>query len=100
MTTFVLADLFEVEPMSVHVPDHVYEADTSFEWIPCPVCDGTRWIECYGSAWDTRNRPDLNFAYKPCNRCHQMGKVLDFPNLPSCLKARYSEPYTFIQTAA
>ena len=80
--SFVLADLFDVESMSLEIPDHVLENEPGLELVPCPECDGVGSIACYGlspygesaAAW---NRPDLNLVYKPCIRCNQFGEVLD-----------------------
>ena len=77
--SFVLADLFEVTARELLVPDHVLEEDQGLEYVPCSACDGQGWIECYSSAWGSScevwGRPDLNFSYKPCTRCHCEGEV-------------------------
>jgi len=78
--SFVLADLFDVEAHSLDVPDHVIEADPMFDWIVCPACNGERWVEVAGSAWEEAclawGRPDLSKSIKPCLRCLD-GEVLD-----------------------
>jgi len=84
--SFVLADLFDVNALELTAPDHVIEADTSFEWTVCPDCDGQEWVEveCSAYAKSARawGRPDLARGYKPCLRCNQQGEVLDLPLEP------------------
>jgi hypothetical protein len=49
--SFVLADLFEVESMTLDIPDHVYEDDPLLEWVVCPCCEGEKWLEVEGNGW-------------------------------------------------
>ena len=80
--SFVLADLFGVESMSLEIPDHVLESEPGLELVPCSECDGVGSFACYGlspygdsaRAW---HRPDLDLVYKPCLRCNQQGEVLE-----------------------
>ena len=92
--SFVLADLFDVTALELLTPDHVLEGDQGLEYVPCSACDGQGWIECYGSAYSLScglwGRPDLNFTYKPCTRCHCEGEVLDFT--PTVLELDVSLP--------
>ena len=91
--SFVLADLFDVESMSLEIPDHVLESEPGLEWIACPECDGQGWLGCYGlspygdaaNAW---HRPDLDLVYKPCLRCSQQGNVLDISSNKSMLQLK------------
>jgi hypothetical protein len=84
--SFVLASLFEVESMTLEVPDHVLESDPSLEWVTCPSCDGDKWLETEGNGWCDALFSDprrayayraLNRAYKVCGRCSGSGEVLD-----------------------
>jgi hypothetical protein len=84
--SFVLASLFDVEAMSNDIPDHVYEADPSLEWVTCPCCDGEKWLEVEGNVWTKALFSDprrayahrhLNHSYKVCGRCNGVGEVLD-----------------------
>jgi hypothetical protein len=86
---FVLADVFDVEAMSLDIPDHVLESDPSLEWVTCPCCDGERFVEVERNGWvsalfsDSRRAlayRNLNSSYKMCGRCSGVGEVLD--NLP------------------
>lgn len=86
--TFVLADLFDAESMSLDIPDHVYESDPSLEWVTCPCCDGEKWLEVEGNVWtkalfaDPRQAyayRNLNSSFKLCGRCGGVGEVLDAP---------------------
>ena len=99
--SFVLADLFTVTALELVAPDHVHEADPDLVLSPCPACGGEGWLECYGSAWaascDAWGRPDLNFTYKPCGRCHGEGEVLTLsestpaaPPAPDCERCQDS----------
>lgn len=78
--SWVLADTFEVDALELFAPDHVIEADSAFEWVVCPECDGQEWIEvecaAYADSARAWGRPDLAKAYKPCLRCNQQGEVL------------------------
>jgi hypothetical protein len=75
--TFVLADLFDVETMTLDVPDCVYESDPSLEWVTCPACEGAKWVEVEGSAWHNPAWLFHNFSsLKPCERCGTHGEVL------------------------
>jgi hypothetical protein len=84
--SFVLASLFDVESMTLDIPDHVLEADESLEYVCCPVCDGEKWLEVEGNVWvsalfsDARRayaHRHLNSSYKVCGRCSGVGEVLD-----------------------
>jgi hypothetical protein len=84
--SFVLASLFDVEAMSLDIPDHIYESDPSLEWVTCPCCDGEKWLEVEGNIWtkvlfsDSRRayaHRHLNHSYKVCGRCSGVGEVLD-----------------------
>jgi hypothetical protein len=84
--SFVLASLFDVEAMSLDIPDHVYESDPSLEWVTCPCCDGEKWLEVEGNIWTKALFADhrmayahrrLNHSYKVCGRCSGVGEVLD-----------------------
>ena len=76
-SSWVLADLFDVVSLELLTPDHVLEAAPELAYVPCSACDGQGWLESYGSAWGASctawGRPDLNFTYKPCTRCHTEG---------------------------
>jgi hypothetical protein len=110
--TFVLADLFTVEPHSTEVPDHILESDPSLEWVTCPCCDGELWLETEGNGWTTALFSDhrrayahrhLNHSYKLCERCNGVGEVLDFLTSPvpphALLKAPQSSSSTFLHAA-
>ena len=73
--SFVLADLFDVESMSLEVPDHALEDEPGLEWVVCPICNGKGWIEGSPSIWT--GRPTA----RPCPRCRCRGEVLDFPTV-------------------
>jgi hypothetical protein len=73
--SFVLADLFDVAAMSYPVPDHLLEDEPELEWILCPECDGEKWVEIYGFAWQTP--PELCKGLRRCPRCKGHGEVLD-----------------------
>ena len=84
--SFVLADLFDVEAMTLDIPEHVLESDPSLEWVTCPSCDGKKWLEVEGNIWtkalfaDPRMayaHRDLNSSYKVCGRCSGVGEVLE-----------------------
>lgn len=84
--SFVLADLFDVEAMTLEIPDHVYESDPSIEWVTCPECEGEKWLEVEGNGWTRTLFSDprkafvygsLNHSYTPCTRCHGHGEVLE-----------------------
>jgi hypothetical protein len=84
--SFVLSSLFDVEAMSLEIPDHVYESDRSLEWVTCPICDGEKWLEVEGNHWTKALFADhrrayahrhLNSSYKVCGRCSGVGEVLD-----------------------
>jgi hypothetical protein len=84
--SFVLANLFDVEPMTLDIPDHVYESDPSLEWVTCPCCEGEKWLEVEGNGWTRALFSDprkayvygaLNSSYTPCTRCHGHGEVLE-----------------------
>jgi hypothetical protein len=84
--TFVLADLFTVEAMSLEIPDHILESDPLLEWVTCPCCDGEKWLETDGNGWTSALFSDhrrayahrhLNSSYKMCGRCSGVGEVLD-----------------------
>lgn len=84
--SFVLANLFDVESMSLDIPEHVYESDPSLEWVTCPCCDGEKWLETDSNVWTHALYSDvrrayvyraLNHSYKPCERCGASGEVLD-----------------------
>jgi hypothetical protein len=86
--SFVLASLFDVEAMSLEIPDHVLEDDPLLEWITCPCCRGEKWLETNKNGWvgalfaDTRRayaHRYLNSSYKICGRCSGVGEVLDSP---------------------
>ncbi len=75
--SFVLADLFDVESMTLDIPLEVYEADVSIGFITCPDCEGEGWIEVEGSAWYNRAWAMHTFtSMKPCTTCHCEGLVL------------------------
>ena len=75
--SFVLADLFDVQSMSLDIPDHVLEDESGLEWNVCPHCEGERWVEGSASVWT--GKPTAT----PCSRCKGRGEVLsDFPTLP------------------
>jgi hypothetical protein len=75
--SFVLADLFDVESMTLDIPLEVYEADVSIGFISCPDCEGEGWIEVDGSAWYNRAWALHTFtSMKPCTTCHCEGVVL------------------------
>lgn len=61
--SFVLASLFDVETMSLEVPDHVYESDPSLEWVTCPCCDGEKWLETDGNCWTKALFSDERYKY-------------------------------------
>lgn len=69
--SFVLADLFDVESMSLDVPDHILEDDPELDWTECPVCEGERWVEGSASVWT--GKPTA----RPCPRCKGLGQILD-----------------------
>jgi hypothetical protein len=84
--SFVLASLFDIEAMSLEVPEHVYESDPSLEWVTCPCCEGEKWLEVEGNIWTKALYEDhrrayahrhLNSSYKVCGRCSGVGEVLD-----------------------
>jgi hypothetical protein len=84
--SFVLASLFDVEAMTLDIPDHVYESDPSLEWVTCPCCDGEKWLEQKSDCWtrvlfsDPRRayaHRALGKSYKVCTRCYGSGEVLD-----------------------
>jgi hypothetical protein len=84
--SFVLASLFDVETMSLEIPEHVLESDPSLEWVTCPCCDGEKWLEVEGNIWTKALYSDhrrayahrhLNSSYKVCGRCSGVGEVLD-----------------------
>ena len=88
--SFVLADLFDVESMSLDVPEHLYESDPSLEWVTCPCCDGEKWVKVGGSPWTKALFQDERMAYvyrhldssfKLCGRCSGVGEVLDLLTL-------------------
>jgi hypothetical protein len=61
--SFVLASLFDVEAMSLEIPEHVYESDPSLEWVTCPCCDGEKWLEVEGNVWVKALFSDHRRAY-------------------------------------
>ena len=79
--SFVLADVFQLESMALDVPDHVYEDDAGIDWVSCPRCNGTGWVEVQGSAYFDERwvqwHPALAYNSAPCLRCHADGQVLD-----------------------
>jgi hypothetical protein len=90
--SFVLASLFDVESMSLEIPDHVLEQDPLLEWVCCPTCDGEKWLEVEGNVWTKALFSDprrayahrhLNHSYKVCGRCCGVGEVLDDLATPS-----------------
>jgi hypothetical protein len=40
--SFVLASLFDVESMTLEIPDHMLESDPSLEWVTCPCREGEK----------------------------------------------------------
>jgi hypothetical protein len=110
--TFVLADVFAVETMSLDIPDHVLESDPSLEWVTCPCCDGELWLETEGNGWTSALFSDhrrayahrhLNHSYKLCGRCNGVGEVLDSLTSPLPRHAPFLAPQsisaTFLQAA-
>lgn len=84
--SFVLASLFDVEAMISDIPEHVYEADPTLEWVCCPSCDGEKWVDTGSNTWTSALFSDvlrayayrhLNSSYKVCGRCSGSGEVLD-----------------------
>ncbi len=89
--SFVLADLFDVESMSLDVPEHLYESDLGLEYACCPDCGGEGWLEVEGNVWtralyeDPRMRyvyAALNYSSKRCLRCYGEGRVLSSVESP------------------
>ena len=79
--SFILADLFNVQAMSLDVPEHLLESEPDLELVPCPDCDGEGWVFSEGSAWQDAARlflrEDLCWSLRPCPRCHGDREVLD-----------------------
>lgn len=84
--SFVLASLFNVEAMSLDIPDHILESDPLLEWVTCPCCDGEKWLEVEGNGWTHALFSDprqayayraLNYSYVACTRCGGHGEVLE-----------------------
>jgi hypothetical protein len=76
--SFVLASLFDVEAMTLEVPDLAYELDPCIGVTPCPDCDGQGWLEVEGSAWFNPAWAFHTFSsMKACHRCHCTGEVLE-----------------------
>ena len=71
--SFVLADLFDVESMSLPVPDHLLEDDPALAWVPCPTCDAEGWVETNSSDAGTPQHSGV----MACPRCGGRGDVLD-----------------------
>lgn len=99
--SFVLSSLFDVEAMSLEIPEHVLESDPSLEWVTCPCCDGEKWLETTGNGWtkalfaDERYRyvySDLGSSYKVCGRCRSSGEVLDLATLDIEIKMVAENP--------
>lgn len=83
--SFVLADLFDVESLSM-APDDVIENDPAFDYVCCPVCDGAKFVEVARNGWVSAlfSHParayahrHLNSSFKMCGRCSGVGEVLD-----------------------
>jgi hypothetical protein len=84
--SFVLASLFDVEAMTLDIPDHILESDLGLEYVCCPSCDGEKWLETNHNGWVSAlfSHPArayahryLNNSYKACGRCNGSGEVLD-----------------------
>jgi hypothetical protein len=76
--SFVLADLFDVEPMTLDIPDFAYELDPSIGFTECPDCEGQGWVEVEGSAWFNRAWAFHTFSsMKRCEHCHGAGEVFE-----------------------
>ena len=84
--SFVLAELFDVAAMSYPVPDYVLEDEPELVWVTCPGCEGERWVETNGFAWQTPRllalRTDLCKGVVQCPRCKGWGEVLEVPSAP------------------
>jgi hypothetical protein len=78
--SFVLASLFDVEAMTLEIPDFAYELDPCIGVTPCPDCEGQGWLEVEGSAWYSEvwaSRGHRFSSLKACHRCHCTGEVLE-----------------------
>jgi hypothetical protein len=82
--SFVLASLFDVEAMTLEIPDHILESDEGLEYVTCPCCDGEKWLETTSNGWTSALFSDhrrayahrhLNHSYKPCGRCNGGGEA-------------------------
>jgi hypothetical protein len=67
--SFVLASLFDVEAMSLDIPDHVYESDPSLEWVTCPGCAG--------EGYEVQALTTTEGFLTSCEHCKGGGEVLD-----------------------
>jgi hypothetical protein len=79
--SFVLADLFNVEAMSLDVPEHVLEHDPFLETLLCPDCGGHGWQGVDENGWNSHYWLERGMRFggcKPCHRCHASGSVLDY----------------------
>jgi hypothetical protein len=84
--SFVLADLFDVEAMTLEVPDHILESDPLERGVTCPTCEGEKWLDTGHNHWTKALFTDarmayahrqVNSSYKVCGRCSGVGEVLD-----------------------
>jgi hypothetical protein len=83
---FVLADVFDVEAMSLEIPDHILESNEGLEYVCCPSCDGEKWLETQSNGWTSALFSDhrqayayrnLSSSYKLCGRCTGSGEILE-----------------------
>jgi hypothetical protein len=80
--SFVLASLFDVESLTLDVPDFAYELDPCIGFTECPDCEGQGWVEVEGSAWYNPSWPFHTFSsMKRCEHCHSLGEVLGLQTL-------------------